>query len=601
MGRVPERSKIDEQYKWDLNSVYDGREEWERDVAAAEQYIAELQDYEGQLLEDAETLHEALLLKDQISRTIGTLNLYAKCRKRAEMDNSEYQELVSRIESLSSKSSQAKSFIGPEIQSADRETVKELVDEHEPLQVYDRYIDGQFRYKEHTLDQEQEELISQIGEVLGNERDIHSNLMNTDMPFPTVEDPEGEDITVTPSNRVRLLKHPDRDFRKRVYEAFADAWSQYDNTLASNYANRVQSSVIFADIRDHDSVRSRKLKSNKIPEDVYDNLIETVKENTGAVQRKRELLADILDVDELESWDAYMPLATTEEPEMPYEDAVEHVLESLMPLGDEYVDAARTGIEDEGWVDVYPNDGKRSGAFSWGTYDTNPVIFMNYEDDIDSMYTLAHELGHAMHSYLANQEQPYQKASYPIFSAEVASTVNEALLTEHLLDTVEDDAFREHVKSNQISSINGTLFTQTRFADFEHRAHRTVEQGDPLTVDTLDDIYGNLIEEYYGNEPSETQKKGWMRVPHFYRQFYVYQYATGISAALSLSQQILDEDDPNAADRYTDFLKSGGSDYPIPLLQDAGVDLTSPEPVEDAIDVYEQRLDDLERTLDTTS
>lgn len=600
MDGEQDRSDIDEQYKWDLGSVYGGRDAWDQDVEAAELYIDEIQQYDGRLLESPEMLHEALLLQDQLDRKIGKLNFYAEARKREDMRVVEYQEMVSRVSSLSSESGQATSFIGPEIQAADREIVDEMLKEYAPLQVYDRYIDAQFRYKDHTLEKEQEELISQIGEVLGNENDIHGMLMNADLPFPTVETPEGEEITVTHSNRIRLLKHQDRAFREAVYAAFSDVWTQYDNTLASNYANKVNHGVVFADIRDHESVRSRKLKSNNIPENVYDNLIETVKDNTEGLQHQRELLAAVLGVEELQPWDGYMPLTTTEQPEVPYEDAVDHILESLLPLGDDYVETARTGMVEEGWVDVYPNTGKRSGAFSWGTYDTKPFIFMNYEDDISSLYTLAHELGHAMHSHLSNNTQPYQKASYPIFSAEVASTVNEALLTEHLLENVTDDAFKEHVMSHQLSNIDGTLFTQTMFADFEHQAHTTVEKGQPLTVETLDTIYGNLVEEYYGEEPNEVQQKTWMRIPHFYRPYYVYQYATGISAALSLSQQILDENDPDATERYITFLKSGGSDYPIPLLQDAGVDLTTPQPVEDAINVYNNQLTELEQQLDVS-
>ncbi len=597
MEDVPERSEIGEEYKWDLDSVYADREEWEQAYDAVYQYIDRLEGYEGRLLDSPQQLHEALLLNDQISRRVGTLNFYAEARKREDLRVDQYQEMSTLADALSSDANRAASFIKPEIQEADRDQIAEMVEAYGPLQVYDQYLEDIMDYQEYTLVKEQEELISELGPVLGNEQDIHNQLMNADLLFPTVETPDGDEVTVTHSNRASLLRHPDRAFRKEVYDAFTEAWSQYDNTLASNYANKVRHGVTFADIRGFDSVRSRKLDANNIPEDVYDSLIEAVKDSADSVHRQRELLQDVLNVDEIRPWDGYMPLATAAEPDIPYETAVQHVIDSLEPLGADYRDVAREGLLSEGWVDVYENQGKRSGAFSWGTYDTKPFIFLNHEDDIDSMYTLAHELGHAMHSHLANQEQPYQHASYPIFSAEVASNVNEALLTDHLLDTVEDTAFREHVMAHQANNIKGSLFTQTMFADFEHQVHRTVEEGDPLTVETLDGIYGTLRDEYFGADSSDRSKKGWMRIPHFYRPFYVYQYATGISAALSLSQQILDRDDPEAAERYTDFLKAGGSDDPIPLLQDAGVDLTGPDPVEDAITTYDETLDQLEHVL----
>ncbi len=594
MAEIPERSEIDDSYTWNLDKVYADRDVWEADYAAAEEYLEELQRYEGRVTDNAETLHEALLLKDQISRKIGKLSFYAKARLREDMRRDEYQEMVSRVESLSSESGQVKSFIKPEIQDASRESIAAMVDEHPPLDVYDKYLDEVFRYAEHNLGQEKEELVSQISEVLGNERDIHNKLMNADIAFPTVATPDGEDVTVTHSNRIKLLKNPDRDFRQRVYEAYADTWSQFENTLASNYANKVKNGVIFADIRGYDSVRKRKMKSDKIPEDVYDTLLDVVHENADAIHRQKELIAELWDLDTLHPWDTYLSLAQSDDPEIEYEGAKEYVLDALQPLGDDYVDAAAEGL-DAGWVDVYANKGKRSGAFSWGTYDTEPFLFMNYEDDIDSMYTLAHELGHTMHSFYANNEQPYQHASYPTFTAEVASTVNEALLTNHLLETVDDEDLRQHILSQQLKNIRGTLFTQAMFADFEHRVHETAANDKPLTAERLNTIYGDVRKQFDTDryEPSEYSDKGWMCIPHFYRPYYVYQYATGISAALALSQQITDNADPEAAERYRDFLKSGGSEFPIPLLQEAGVDLTDPDPIEDAIDEHRAYLDEM--------
>ena len=595
MNEVPERDEIDDRFKWDLDSVYSDRDAWEQDYETVEQQIEEIQDYEGQLIEDPETLHDALQLKNQISRGIAKLSFYAGAKNREDTRQSEYKELKTRASDLGSRSAAAKSFITPELQQADPETVQAMMDTYEPLQEYDHYFDDLFRMQDHVLPQEQEELLSKVGNGLGNEQDIHQSLLNADMDMPTVETPDGEEVTVTHSNRVQLLKHEDRSFREDVFKAYTDAVGRFDTTLASNLQNRITTATTKAEIRNYDSSLEQGLKGNNIPEDVYETLLETVRGNDDLKARKRRLKEAVLGVEELEPWDGYLPVVQSEEPEIEYEEAKEHILAAMEPLGEDYVEALEQGMEDEGWVDVYPNKGKRSGAFSWGTYDTQPFLMMNYEDDIDSMYTLAHELGHSMHSLLAYDEQPYVDASYPIFTAEVASTVHEALLTDHLLDTVEDETMREHVLNQHLDNIEGTLFTQAMFADFEKRAHDHVENGGVLTADTLNSLYAETREDHGGSNIDEERKNQFWMVPHhFYRGFYVYQYATGISAALSLADDITDTEDEDAAQRYKEFLQSGGSDYPLNLLEDAGVDLTEAAPIEDAIANYETHLSEME-------
>lgn len=598
MDETPEREAIDDQYKWDLGTVYQSTDAWKQDYEQTEDLLEKIDQYEGQLLDDPETLHEALQLKDTISRNIATLRFYAGAKNREDTRNSTYNELKTKADDLGSRSAAKKSFIVPELEQADPDQLSSMLDTYDPLQDYEHYIEDIIRMRDHTLSKEKEELVAELSTGLDNEQDIHQALMNADMPMPTVTTPEGEEITVTHANRSQLLKHQDRSFREQVYTAYIDTVGQYDTTLASNLHNKIDTHITKAEIRGFDSSLESELKQHAIPTAVYETLLETVKDHSDLKERKRRLREAALGLEDLEPWDGSVPIVDSEEPTIEYDQAKQHILEALEPLGDDYVRAVQEGLEQQGWVDVYPNKGKRSGAFSWGTYDTQPFLMMNYDDDIDSMYTLAHELGHSMHSLLANEEQSYVNASYPIFTAEVASTVNEALLTDHLLDTIDDDAFRSHVLDQHLSNIEGTLFTQARFADFEKRAHEHVEDGGVLTADTLDTLYEETRIDHGGQEADDPRSNRFWMVPHhFYRPFYVYQYATGISAALSLADGITDTDDPGATQRYKDFLKSGGSDYPLELLTDAGVDLTSAEPVEDAIENYETHLEEMEATI----
>jgi len=597
MAEIPARDEIDDDYTWDLESIYQDDDAWETEYEAVQERLQELEQYEGKLLDDAEMLHESLQLRDEISRTVSKLGVYAHLRHSEDTSREEYQAMLGRARSLSSKASTAKSFIRPELQEATPEEIEAFMEEEEDLQVYDQYFDDLFRTAEYTLDQETEEVISQLGEVFG-QGDYHGALLDTDLEFPTVEQ-DGDEVEITQGNLTSLLKDGDREFRKDVYDAFFETLGGFETLISKFYDTEVKEDVNFADIRGYDSARHRALSGSNIPEDVYDNLIETVRDNLDLLHRHAGLKEEALDVDELQMWDLYTPIVDSEEPELEFEEAKEHVIQALEPLGEDYQQRAREGLEDEDWVDVFENRDKRSGAFSSGTYDTQPFILMNFKENISSMYTLAHELGHSMHSDLSSSEQPYPNSGYPIFTAEVASTVNEALLTEHLLEEVEDEEFRKHVVDNALERFRSTLYRQTMFAEFEHRAHQMGEEGQPLTADTLNDLYRGLKEDYY--DPAEVDDRienEWMRIPHFFRPFYVYQYSTGMSAANALADQILDKDVPGAAERYKDFLRTGSKEYPIELLREAGVDMSSPEPVEDALEVYEERLDQMEELID---
>ena len=596
MSSVPERSDIDAQYKWDLESIYATDEEWEEAYEDVEERLGELEKYEGQVTDDGETLLTVLQLSDELGREVSMVASYARMRSDEDTSDQEYQALATRAQSLASRAGSATSFVEPEIQSLDRDELDRMIAETDGLETYEHALDDVIRMKEHTRSAEIENLLAEFGEVTGAPNDIYSMLSNADMTFPTVEDPDGESVEITQSNFVNLLKNPDREFRRTVYEGYFDEWSDVRNAVGAAYKNSVKADVKYARARNYDTAREAALDGPNIPVEVYDNLLDTVRDNLDKLHRHAELKRRSLDVDELRMWDVYMPMTDTESPDLDYDQAVEYVVDAVGALGEDYQSRVAEGIESR-WIDVYESQDKRSGAYSGGTYDTQPFILMNYQDDIASMYTLAHELGHSLHSQLTSETQPYAYSGYEIFVAEVASTVNEALLTHHLLETVEDPDFRRHVLNEYLERFRSTLYRQTLFADFEYRAHQVAENNEALTPDRLDGIYGDLKREFY--EPAavdERIEREWMRIPHFYRAYYVYQYSTGISAAVALADKILKEGEP-AAEQYLDFLSNGSREYPLELLRGAGVDMSSPEPIQRALDVYGEQLDEMEALL----
>ncbi|WP_135303892.1 oligoendopeptidase F [Haloarcula amylovorans] len=596
MSSVPARGDIDEAYKWDLESLYATDDDWEAAYEEAEERIADLATYEGRVTEDAETLLAVLETYEELMRVVANVAAYARMRRDEDTTDDTYQALTARSQSLSSEANSAASFIEPELQELDRGDVESMMDEEPDLDDYRHYFDDVLRMKPHTRSAEVENLLAELGEVTGAPGEVYNMLANADMAFPTVEDPDGETRAVTLNNFTTLQKHPDRDFRQRVYESFYDEWEGVRNAVGTAYKNAVKTDVKMADARNYDSAREAALNGPNVPVEVYDTLVDTVHDNLDHLHRHAELKREAIDADELQMWDLYVPLVQEESPEIEYEQACEHVTEAVAPLGEEYQTRLAEGLESR-WVDVYETEHKQSGAYSGGTYDSQPFILMNYQDDVESMYTLAHELGHSMHSEFTSEEQPYVYSGYEIFVAEVASTVNETLLTHHLLETVEDERLRRHVLNEYLERFRSTLYRQTMFAEFEHRTHEMSEAGEPLTPDRLDDLYADLKGDYY--EPATLDDRiarEWMRIPHFYRAFYVYQYATGISAAVALVENILDGGD-DAAERYVDFLRSGSREYPLELLQNAGVDMTSPAPVDSALSTYGEYLDEFANLL----
>ncbi|RCU46823.1 oligoendopeptidase F [Haloplanus salinus] len=592
MSSVPERSDIDAEDKWALESIFASDDDWEAAFEDVSDRIDELDAYEGRVTESPATLLELLELREEIMRDVAVVSTYANLRSSEDTREQAYQAMSARAESMAADARSAASYVEPELQELDAADIERFVDAEPALAEYDHYLDDVLRQKPHTRSAEVEELLADLSDVTDAASEVYNMLSNADMEFPTVEDPEGEAVEISLGNFTKLQKHPDREFRREVHGAFYDRWADVRHSVGTSLKKSVTADVKLARARNYETAREAALDGPNVPVEVYDTLVETVEDNLDYLHRHADLKAEALGVDDLQMWDLYASMATGEQPEIGYEQAVEHVVEAVEPLGEAYQERMAEGL-DSRWVDVYENRGKRSGAFSAGTYDTQPFILMNYQDDVASMFTLAHELGHSMHSELTNDAQPWQYSSYDIFVAEVASTVNETLLTHHLLETVEDERVRRHVLDEYLERFRSTLFRQTMFADFELRIHEIVEDGGALTPDRFDDLYGGLKERYYDPAVVDDRiAREWMRIPHFYYGYYVYQYSTGISAATAIVERIREAGEPAAAD-YREALRLGGSEYPLDVLRTAGVDMTAADPIEDALDVYGTYLDEM--------
>ncbi|EGL83587.1 oligoendopeptidase F [Caldalkalibacillus thermarum TA2.A1] len=593
-GQLPKRSELDPKYKWDLTKIFKSDEEWEEAFQEVKSLLPSIKEYEGRLMESADTLLEALQLRDEIGKKLGKVYIYAHLKKDEDTTNSKYVAFENRAASLHVEVASAVSYFSPEILRADESTVRSYLRENEALQVYEHYLDQLLRQKEHTLSTKEEAILAQVGELASAPNDIFTMINNADMKFPTITDENGEEKELTHGRYIQFLESKDRRVRQDAFKAMYDTFKKQRNTLAATLNANVKKDVFYARVRKYRSSLEASLDRDNVPVRVYENLIAAIQEALPVFQRYMKLRKKALGLDELHMYDLYVPLVQDVEMKYTYEEAKQLVRDSLQPLGEEYLAVVDEGFN-SGWIDVYENVGKRSGAYSSGTYGTPPYILLNYQENLDNVFTLTHEMGHSVHSYFSCKEQPYIYSDYTIFVAEVASTLNEALLTHYLLQKTNDPKQRMYILNHYLESFRGTVFRQTMFAEFEKLIHEKVEEGEALTADRLSELYYDLNLTYFGADVVVDQDIAmeWARIPHFYYNFYVYKYATGFAAATALSQQILNEGKP-AVDRYLSFLKSGGSDYPIELLKKAGVDMTSPEPVRQALRVFERTLTEME-------
>lgn len=595
------REEVDARYKWAIEDLYKDDEDWKRDYELLKSRIPEFTKFRGRLGESAEVLLSMQKLSDELNQLLEKVYVYANQRLHENTDNSTYQNLASQAQGLLVELSESLSFVEPELMELPDGIIETFLDENEELSVYRQYFENIIRQKKHVLPTEQEQLFAAMGEVAESPKDIFSMFNNADIRFPEIPGEDGHPVQVTHGRYMSLMQSRNRQVRKDAFEAMYGVYGDWRNTLAAMYRANVKQEAFLAKAHKYTSDLEAALDGSHIPVKVYEQLIEAVHESMPLMYRYMKLRKKLLGVEELHMYDLYVPVIEQDHSEIPFEQAKKTVLEGLALMGEEYLHLLREGF-DHGWIDVYENQGKRTGAYSWGAYGTHPYVLLNYQGTLHDVFTLAHEMGHALHSWYSDEHQPYIYAGYRIFVAEVASTCNEALLIHYLMEQSKkagDQKKTMYLINYFLEQFRTTLFRQTMFAEFEKITHGLQEQGETLTADRLCEIYYDLNKLYFGEEICVDQEIAmeWARIPHFYTPFYVYQYATGFSAAIALSKQILEQGVP-AVEQYKKFLKGGSSMYPLELLKMAGVDMEQKAPVQDALAVFAQYLDEMERLAD---
>ena len=595
---LKKRDQIDSKYKWNIEAMIPDESVIDDHLnQISEDATSYTEKFAGNLTSGGDTLLAALKERDDIWQRLEKVFVYARMRRDENNAENRYQAMSDKCQSVIAAVSAAMSFFTPELLSAPEEKILGYLDTTDGLEVYTFLIKDTLRQKAHVLSAAEENILAQMSEVTGATNDIFTMLNNADIKFAEITDEDGDEVRVTHGNYIRFMESHNRQVREDAYNAMYDSYKGLINTIASAYNYNTKNDVISSRIRKYPSARAAALSGDNIPGEVYDNLVSAVNRNLPSMHRYVELRKKMLGVDKLHMYDMYVPLIEIPDRKVSYEEGLDIMRRALEPLGSEYIEKMNKGIS-EGWIDVYENEGKTSGAYSFGSYDSYPYILLNYTDTLKDVFTIIHEMGHSMHSRYTRDAQPYIYGSHSIFTAEVASTVNESLLMQYLLNNADDTEMRKYLLNLHIEEFRTTLFRQTMFAEFEDMTHRAIEEGQVLTADWMCSIYDELNARYYGPavEKDDTIKYEWARIPHFYNAFYVYKYATGYSAATAISEKILNEGRP-AADRYIEFLKTGESDYPIELLKIAGVDMSTPEPVEKAMDTFNSLLDEFEKLI----
>lgn len=596
-GGVPARQEIDQAYKWDLESVYGNYQDWEKDFARVTELAEKVKGFSGRLGEGATILADCLKLADEIMVLGSQVIVFANLRRDEDTGHSTHQAMADRAGSLGVALNTAGSFIEPEILGLEAGVIDGYLAAEPRLAEYRHYLDNVLRRKPHTLGAKEEQLLAMAREMDEAPYNIFSMLNNADLRFPEIHDEAGESVELSHGRFIKYMQSPDRRVRREAYEAMYNTFDKVKNTMAASLNSKIKGGMFFARSRDFASAQEAALFEDNVPVNVYSTVIDTVHDHLEPLHRYVSLKKRVLGLEEIGMHDIYAPLVAEAKLAVPFEAGKEMVLTALAPLGSDYVRDASKAFS-EGWIDVFENKGKRSGAYSWGTYSTKPFMLLNYEDTLSSVSTLAHELGHSMHSFYSKTNQPPVTANYPIFLAEVASTLNEALLNDHLLKVTTDRQKRLYIMNEYLETIRGTVYRQTLFAEFEREIYARSEAGKPMTNEDYSALWLELNKKYYGPEIQVDELIGseWARIPHFYYNFYVYKYVTGFAAATCLAQNVL-AGDKEATGRYLEFLKSGGADYPLSILRRAGVDMEKPEPLVTTLHVFSDLLSQLEELL----
>ena len=594
---LPKRSEVKEEYTWDVSAMYASKAAWEADLKEVVTIVSDLAKLEGSVMASAEKLLAALELGARAEQKIDLAFNYAERLFDQDQKNTEHQAMSQKMYGVVTDYQSRTAFVVPEILAADKATLAQYFSEKKELELYRGLVDEILRTKEHVLSAEMEKLVAMTGEMAQTPEQVYSIINNADLIYPEIEDENGEKVRLSHGNFVPFEESGDRRVRKDAFEAFYSIYKQFAGTIAGLYNGQVKQQIFYAKARNYASTLEAAVDANNVPSKVYRNLVETVNANMDKMHRYVKLRKKCLGVDELHMYDVYTPMIADAAKKVSYDEAKETVLKALAPLGEDYVATVKEGFENR-WIDVYENEGKRSGAYSAGAFGTHPYVLLNYNDTLDNMFTLAHEMGHAMHSWYSNANQPYIYSQYKIFVAEVASTCNEILLMEYLLANTTDKKERAYLLNHYLDSFKGTVYRQTMFAEFEMKSNQMAEAGESLNAENLCKLYYGLNQKYFGEDMVSDPQIAyeWARIPHFYYNFYVYQYATSFSAAVAIAHGILEEGAP-AVERYKKFLSGGCSMSPVDLLKQVGINMEEPKPIQDALDVFGKVLDEIETLI----
>ncbi|XZJ89572.1 oligoendopeptidase F [Clostridium perfringens] len=594
--KLRRRDEIPERDKWRIDKIYETPAKWNEELSKLKEEAPKLKDFEGKL-GNKEDLKAFLLLNEKLSRKLGKLYVYAHMRSHEDTSNPEMQSLVNKIDPYSAEFSSYTAYFVPEILSLKEGTIENFINEDNDLKQYKIYFEMILNEKPHILSKEVESVLASVSDCLGAPESIYSMLTNSDMTFGEIVDESSRKVELTEGNYISFIKSKDRKVREAAFKLLFGTYKKYENTLATSLTSSIKNFVFESKTRKYNSSLEASLKPNNIPVEVYYNALKTVDENMDALHRYVRIKKKLLNLEEIHMYDLYVPVIECKKEHLEYKDAISLVEEGLKPLGKEYLDIFNEGIN-EGWIDVYENKGKRSGAYSWGSYDTMPYVLLNYNYELNDASTLAHEMGHSIHSYYTRKTQPYIYGDYSLFCAEVASTTNEILLIHHLIEKETDKNKKLYLINQELEQIRTTVFRQLMFAEFELKTHEAIENGESLTSEVLCKMWKDINIKYFGEDMNVDEEISieWARIPHFYSDFYVYQYATGYAAASSFANSILSKGE-EAVEKYKGFLKAGGSMYPIDTLKMAGVDMTTSKPLKDTLDRFNELLDMLEEII----